>query len=175
MKFALACLLFLSACSTARPHLPPQPTVAKVDLKRFMGKWYVIASIPTRFEKGAVNATETYTWNEKENRVDIDFRYRQDSPSGEEKNIPQKGFIHNQETKAEWRVQPLWPFQFAYLIVDLADDYSDTIVGVPDRDLVWIMARKPEMSDSRYMALESKLGRLGYELSKLKKVPQVWQ
>ena len=36
------------------------PTVAKVDLPRFMGDWYVIANIPTFIEKGAHNAVESY-------------------------------------------------------------------------------------------------------------------
>ena len=46
----------LAACSTQ----PPMPTVAKVDLPRFMGPWYVIATIPTFLEKDAWNAVETY-------------------------------------------------------------------------------------------------------------------
>ena len=36
-------------------------TVDFVDLKRFMGDWYVIANIPTFIEKGAVNACLLYT------------------------------------------------------------------------------------------------------------------
>ena len=35
-------------------------TVEYVDLERFMGKWYVIACIPTPLEKNIINATETY-------------------------------------------------------------------------------------------------------------------
>ena len=38
--------------------VPTVPHVAKVDLQRFMVDWYVIASIPTPFEKGAHNAVE---------------------------------------------------------------------------------------------------------------------
>ncbi|MEO7051267.1 MAG: lipocalin family protein, partial [Rhodanobacter sp.] len=45
----------------AASALPPIKPVANVDLPRFMGDWYVIASIPTRFEKDAYNALETYT------------------------------------------------------------------------------------------------------------------
>ena len=42
---------------------PPVPTVAKVDLERYMGEWYVIANIPTSYEKGAYNALESYRLN----------------------------------------------------------------------------------------------------------------
>ena len=48
-------------------------TVSKVELDRFMGKWYVIAGRFTYFEQGAHNAVENYSWNEKHNRVDINF------------------------------------------------------------------------------------------------------
>ena len=40
-------------------------TVDYVDLKRFMGDWYVIANIPTFIEKGAVNAVESYELDSK--------------------------------------------------------------------------------------------------------------
>ena len=43
--------------------LPPVPTVASVDLPRYMGRWYIIASIPTSFEKGAHNSVESYELN----------------------------------------------------------------------------------------------------------------
>ena len=35
-------------------------TAPQVDLPRFMGDWYVIASIPTRFERNIYNAIERY-------------------------------------------------------------------------------------------------------------------
>ena len=152
--------------------LPPQPTVPKVEISKFMGPWYVIASIPTAFEGGAYNAVETYTWNEEKERIDVDFRFNKDSFDGPEKKYPQKAFIYDQESKAEWRVQPFWPLKFAYLIVGLADDYSDTIVGVPDRSHVWIMAREPRITETRYNELVAKVKSLGYDLSKLQKVPQ---
>lgn len=167
-------LLFLVGCASSTAHLPDQPTAEYVDLPRFMGKWYVIASIPTSFEKGAVNATETYTWNAKEERVDVDFRYRQDTPDGKEKDIPQKGFIHNRETNAEWRIQPFWPLKFSYLILDVAPDYSDTVIGVPDRKNVWIMSRTPRLNELRYRQLMRKIEGWGYDIRELKMVPQVW-
>jgi apolipoprotein D and lipocalin family protein len=169
----LGALWALPACASTK-NLPEQRTVDHVELPRFMGRWYVIAAIPTRFEKGAVNATETYTWNQTEDRVDIDFRYNQDSRDGKEKKIPQKGFIYNKETNAEWRIQPFWPLKFAYLIVSLAPDYSDTIIGVPDRSNVWIMARGPRLTESRYEQLVAKVKTLGYDLSELVRVPQEW-
>jgi apolipoprotein D and lipocalin family protein len=166
-------LSFLTGCgSLSFKDLPDQPTVEHLELEKFMGRWYVIASIPTSFEEGAFNAIETYTWNEKEDRVDIDFRFRVGRFDGPEKVIPQKGFIYNKTTNAEWRIQPFWPLKFPYLVVDLAPDYSDTIIGMPNRQYVWIMARTPKISESRYNQLVEKVRALGYDMNLLKKVPQ---
>ena len=152
--------------------MPTQPTVRHVDIQKYMGEWRVIASIPTSFEKGAHNAVEAYTWNSAKKQVDIDFRYNKDSFDGEEKHIPQRGWIYNEKTNAEWRIRPFWPLSFAYLIIDLADDYSDVVVGVPNRAHVWIMARSKQMKPERYSQLVAKIKSLGYDVSKLQLVPQ---
>ena len=55
---ALAWLMstcLLAACA-GQGGARPIPPVEQVDLDRFMGDWYVIASIPTAMERGAHNA-----------------------------------------------------------------------------------------------------------------------
>jgi apolipoprotein D and lipocalin family protein len=138
-----------------------------------MGRWYVIANIPTFIEKGAHNAIEVYTWNEKKNRVDIDFRFNKDSFDGKLKVYSQKAWIHNTETNAEWRIQPIWPLRFTYLVLDLGKEYDYTVIGVPNRKYIWIMAREPEMDESLYASLIEKARTLwGYDVSLIQKIPQ---
>ena len=75
-------------------------------------------------------------------------------------------------TNAEWRVQFLWPFEAPFLVIDLSPDYRFTTIGYPNRDLIWIMSRSPEMSESDYArALESAKVQ-GYDISRIVKVPQ---
>ncbi len=53
-----------SACATTtteRLGLPPLQTVSKVDLSRYTGTWFEIASYPQRFQKGCTGTTATYT------------------------------------------------------------------------------------------------------------------
>jgi apolipoprotein D and lipocalin family protein len=152
--------------------LPKQTLVARVEIPRFMGKWYVIANIPTIFEKGAHNATETYTWNEEKQRIDIDFRFNKNSFDGPEKSIPQKGFVYNEETGSEWRVQPIWPLRLGYLIIGLGKGYKDCMVGVPNRKHLWIMSRTPHMEKRRLQALLTQAKSYGYDTSKVQAVPQ---
>ena len=119
-------------------------TVDYVDLDKFMGDWYVIANIPTWFEKGAHNALEQYLWNEK-GYIDVIFSFNKNSFSGERKKLTQKAFIYNKTTNAEWRIQPFWPLKLPYLVIDLDKEYQYTVIGYPSRNYVLIMSRSKSL------------------------------
>ena len=150
----------------------PLETVDYVDITRFMGTWYVIASIPISFEKDGYNAIESYTWNAEKDRIDIDYRFNKGSFDGKLKELPQKAWIHDERTNAEWRIQLLWPLKFAHLVIDLGEEYEFTVIGVPNRKNIWIMAREPWMDEDLYASiLEKARTRWGYDLEDLSKVP----
>ena len=158
--------------------MPPlQAMDRKVDLERFMGDWYVIGFIPVTIpfvsEEGAHNAVESYRLTD-EGVIETTYTFRNGAFDGPEKRMTPKGWVHNEETNAEWRMQFLWPFKAAYLIVYLDEDYQRTIIGVPDRKYVWIMSRDPEMSDADYQALLDHVARVGYDSEKVRRVPQRW-
>jgi apolipoprotein D and lipocalin family protein len=172
----IAALLALVSCasgSRAVRESGPLGTVERIDIPRYMGRWYVIANIPTFIEKGAHNAVELYAWNAEKDRIDIDFRFNKGSFDGKLKIYPQKAWIHDTRTNAEWRIQPVWPLKFAYLVLDLGEDYEYTVIGVPNRKYIWIMAREPEMDGALYSALVEKARtQWGYDAGAIQKVPQ---
>ena len=65
----------------------------------------------------------------------------------------------------------VWPFKAAYLIVYLDEDYQTTIIGVPDRDYAWIMARSKTLPEERYQQLVAHLAATGHDVSRLRRVP----
>ncbi len=146
-------------------------TVNYVDIDKFMGDWFVIAGRFTSFEEGAHNALENYQFNKKENRIDIAFTFNKDSLTGKLTSIPQKAWIKDQKTNAYWSVSPFWPLYFDYLVVDLAEDYSWTAIGVPSQDYLWIMARDPHISKDLVDTIISRLDGLGYNTKNLVYVP----
>jgi apolipoprotein D and lipocalin family protein len=149
----------------------PMPTVSKVDLARYMGKWYVIATIPTFIETGAFNATEEYTLT-PEGEIDTIFTFRKGAFDGPEKKYNPRGFVVNKDTNAEWKMQFLWPFKSEFLISYLSADYAHTVVARTKRDYVWIMARSPQMPEVEYQKLVAFLVQNGYDTTKLRRVPQ---
>ena len=159
-------MLAVSACRTA----DPMPTVASVDLSRFMGDWYVIANIPTFIETNAYNPIETYRLNTN-GEVETTFAFNQGGFSGERKEYNPKGFVVENTGNAVWGMQFIWPIKADYRIVHLDDDYEKTIIGRNARDYVWVMARTPQISDVDYEELIAVVESLGYDLDKIRKSP----
>lgn len=151
-----------------------QRTVSTVDLDRFMKKWYVIAGRFTWMEDGAHNAVEEYRYNDKEERIDIDFYFNKDSFTGEVKRIPQKAWVENKKTNAFWKVSPFWPLKFDYLVIALAADYSWTVIGVPNEKYLWIMADRPDLSDEELNSIIEKIKTVQYSVEDIVRIPQKW-
>ncbi|MEL7185195.1 MAG: lipocalin family protein [Pseudomonadota bacterium] len=149
-------------------------TVDYVDLDRFMGDWYVIANIPTFLEKGAHNAVERYELND-DGTIATTFTYRDGSFDGKQKEYTPKGFIKDNSSNALWGMRFIWPIKADYRIVYLDDAYTRTVVARQKRDYVWIMARTPTISEREYDDLIAFVESLGYDISKVEKVPQDWQ
>jgi apolipoprotein D and lipocalin family protein len=160
----------LIGCSA---RLPPLKTVASVDIPRFMGDWYVIASIPTFIEKGAHNAVESYRL-ERDGTIATTFTFHQDAFDGPLKTYTPRGFIQDKATNAVWGMRFIWPIKAEYLITYLNDDYTVTVIGRSKRDYVWIMARTPDIPEEDYTRLVRELAEQGYDTSLLQKVPQRW-
>lgn len=167
---ALAAVLTTAGC--AGNH-PPLETVDYVNLERFMGDWYVIASIPTWLEKGAHNAVESYRLA-SDGTVATTFTFRKGSFDGEEKRYTPRGFVRNTETNATWGMQFVWPIKADYRIIFLTDDYTQTVIGRQKRDYVWIMARTPAIPEKDYDKILAFLSEQGYDIAEVRKVPQRW-
>ena len=160
----------LSACASRGPEMK---TVEYVDLERFMGSWYVIANIPTFLEKGAHNAVETYELDD-DGSIKTTFTFRKGGFDGEQKEFNPRGFVTDETSNALWGMRFVWPIKADYRIVYLDDNYSQTIVGRQKRDFVWIMARTPTLSDTDFEMLMQRSAALGYDVTKIKRVPQQW-
>ena len=167
MKPILAILFFVLSCAGVSPY---RKTVPDVELEKFMGKWYVIASRATSYEKNAFQAVEIYTFNKDKDRIDIDFTFRKGSMDGEKKSLPQKGYVIDKKNNSHWKVSPLWPLKFDYLIIGLDKDYKWTAIGVPDKEFLWIMAREPSLSETELSYILKSIESNGYPTQNMDRI-----
>jgi apolipoprotein D and lipocalin family protein len=149
------------------------PLVKQVDLPKFMGDWYVIAAIPTFIETESFNAIENYQLN-ADGTIATTFTFYKGSIDGPLKTYQPKGFVTPDSGNALWGMQFIWPIKAEYRITYLDPDYQRTIIARNSRDYVWIMARTPQITDAQYKEMTDLIVGYGYDLSKLRKVPQDW-
>ena len=161
----------LPGCASAPAPTVPLTLVPHVDLARFMGDWYVIASIPTWLEKNARNPKESYRLD-ADGTVATTFRFNADSADGPVKTYTSKGIIIDSASNAVWGQQYVWPFKADYRISYLSPDYRQVVIAREKRDYVWIMSRSPRMSDADLRTLTEFVRSQGYDVAKLQRVPQ---
>lgn len=164
----LLCLLV--GCASSQPRLK---TVENLDLKQFMGPWYVIACIPVFIEAKAYNEVEMYKLL-SDGSIDTVLTFNESSFEGPIKRHNPRGFVVDKVNNSTWGMQFIWPFKAEYLITYLSPDYSQTIVGRNKRDYFWLMARTPSIPEEDYQRLMRELASQGYDLTKVRKVPQRW-
>jgi apolipoprotein D and lipocalin family protein len=172
-------IFMLAGCATSRE--PLRGTTAPVDLPRFMGAWYVLGFIPLHVpllpmfsERDAHNGIESYELR-PDGTIATTYTFRRGAFDGPEKRFTPKARVSNPPVNSEWDMKFAWYMPSSdYLILFVDKDYQTTIIGVPNRAYVWIMARKPMIAEAEYTALLDRVEQAGYDRSLVKKVPQRW-
>lgn len=151
--------------------LAPPKTVPYVDLNKYSGKWYEIASIPQSYSEGNVGTTATFG-KPNDNKVAITIQYYENNFKGPIKERNGKGKIVDKKTNAKLDVQFVWPFSSDFWILDLGANYDYSAIGDPDRSALWILSRSSTMTDDVYNGIVSRMNAQQYDTSKLEKTPQ---
>lgn len=156
-------LLLTTGCNTMET---PLKTVKYVDIDRFMGNWYVIATIPTFAERSAYNPVEHYTLK-KDGTIATSFRYQKNNANGESRELTATGFIRDPSTNAVWGMQFIWPIKADYRIIKLDPNYEITMVGRSKRDYLWIMSRNQPIPEDTLEEFLNFAEEVGYDTRKI--------
>jgi apolipoprotein D and lipocalin family protein len=169
----LLCVL-LSACAGPAAFDPAKapPTVARLELARYQGTWYEIARLPMWFQRDCLRSQATYGILES---GDVSVLNECDTASGGKESI--RGRARSVDAKTNARLEVRFDNWFAafipsqpqgnYWVLYLDEAYQTVIVGTPDRDNLWIMARTPELDEARYTKLVAIARGLGFDTEKL--------
>lgn len=151
--------MVLAGCSgstTERQGLPSLQVVSSVDVARYMGTWYEIASYPQTFQEGCTGTTANYTLRD-DGEVDVVNRCFLGDLQGEESVAEGRARVVDTSTNAKLEVSFFRPFWGDYWIIELGDQYDYAVVGHPGRDYLWILSRTPGMDESTYAGIVERL------------------
>ena len=159
-------ILFIEVKSSrAASALPPLTTVPHVDLTRYMGVWHEIARIDHSFQKGCINSSATYTML-PDGEVEVINRCVNEK-DGRLREAKGRAWSVDTEGNARLKVSFFWPFRGDYWIVDLGKEYEYSVVGSPNRQYLWILARQPVMDGSVYKGIIERLAIQGFAVDQL--------
>lgn len=161
----------LGCAHTSKATLPELKTVEFVDLNRYIGKWYEIASLPQKFQKDCVATTATYSIRD-DGKIAVLNECRLKTLDGKLKLAKGKAKVVDTQSNAKLKVTFFWPFYGDYWIIDLGQNYEFAVVGHPDRTYFWILSRTPKMSEEVFDQIISRALAQGYDLTKLNKTLQ---
>ncbi|XP_060171845.1 temperature-induced lipocalin-1-like [Lycium barbarum] len=151
--------------------------VRGLDIKRYMGRWYEIASFPSFFQpKDGENTRATYTlkedgtvhvlnetWSDGK-RVSIEGTAYKADPKSDEAKLKVKFYVPP--------FLPIIPVIGDYWVLYIDDDYQYVLVGQPSKKYLWILCRKAHMDEEIYNQLVEKAKEVGYDVSRLHRTPQ---
>jgi len=145
-------------------------TVPFVDLERYLGTWYEIASYPAFFQKGCVATKATYSLR-TDGRIDVLNECRKNSLTGPIKTAKGVATVMDEETNAKLKVR-FFIFSGDYWIIDLDKDYAWAVVSNPSQRYLWILSREKKLEESLLNGILQRLKENHFDLTKLQMTPQ---
>lgn len=196
MKTTLSILVCTAALSAAAqsaaqnldPAKQPLASLASVDLDRYQGVWHQIALYPNRFQKScASNTRATYSplpsglvkvtnqcrgQDGKEMQAEGFARPAATATLSQATNTNSSAGALLSPAQLQVRFAPEWlswlPMVWGnYWVIQLAPDYRYAVVGEPQREFLWVLAREQQLASADWATIESRLKEQGYDPSKL--------
>ncbi|MDD4330643.1 MAG: lipocalin family protein [Aliarcobacter sp.] len=157
----LSTILVFVACSSKNQ---PLQTVEKVDLNKYLGTWYEIARYEHFFEKDCKNVTANYSMMD-EDTIKVINRCTK-IQTNEKKEALGRAYATD-VTNSKLKVSFFRPFYGDYWVLILDKNYDYVVVGTPNREYLWILARTSTLNEKIKNEILQKLPTLGFDTSKL--------
>ena len=143
-------------------------TVKRLDLERYMGKWYEIARFDHRFERGLKEVTATYTLL-SDGKVRVENRGIKPRPSYDIcKTALGKAKMPDPEQPGKLKVSFFPGFYSDYYVLELdEEDYNYVLIGSSSDKYLWILSRTPQLPEEIKIKLVTAARHRGYNTGNL--------
>lgn len=152
----------LVACAGIPEGIEP---VTGFNLNKYSGKWYEVARLDHRFERGLENVTATYSINSN-GSVRVENRGFSTKNNAWEDAVGKARFEGDENT-GHLKVSFFGPFYGSYVIFDLdKENYQYSFVTGSENSL-WLLSRTPVVSDQIKEKFLSQIKGAGYNTEEL--------
>jgi len=152
-------------------HAHPVTAIPVLDLNRYLGKWYEICRLPLKWEdEAATDITARYSL-EPNGTVRVDNRCF-DAEGKPTQALGEATPVNDGKSQLKVSFLPeglRWvPFTKGdYWVLKLDPGYRLSLVGTPDRNHLWLLAREPNVNETEKAAYLAEARRQGFDLSRL--------
>ena len=150
---------FRARTAAAEPAL--LRTVDRVELSRYLGKWYEIARLPNRFQKGCVASSAEYSLRD-DGEITVINSCR-DSADSSVRQVKGHAWSVDPTGNTRLKVSFFWPFRGDYWIIELGKEYEYAVVGTPNRNYLWVLSRSATMNNDLYAAILQRAEQQGFD------------
>lgn len=152
----------LNSCTGIPEGIKP---VQGFQQKKYLGKWYEIARLDHRFERGMSNVTAEYTARNKGGINVLNRGYK--TEKNEWREAKGKAYFVDSPDKAHLKVSFFGPFYGSYIVYQLDKDYQLAYVTGNTRDYLWLLSRTPTVTTAQKQAFIKNVKELGYNTDAL--------
>lgn len=163
--FGFLTLIFVSTLATAETS--KVKTIPYLDLNKYLGKWYEVASIPQSFQKKCVKNTEAIYSLIGEDKIEVNNSC--EMANGERNVALGRAKIKDKKSQAKLKVTFvkligwIYPFGGNYWVLHVDEFYNFAVVGDPSAKYAWILSRNPYISHDDLMIARNVLKTNGYD------------
>ena len=166
VRFVIAIVAcFTAACSESGPD------VAKnVNLGRFEGRWYEIARVPRDYDAHCQDTVADYR---RISATQLDLRHTcfLDSPTGPKHELRATATADDPSVPAKLSLQ-IGTYTGAYWVLDVPSDYRYAVIGHPSRTMLWVLSRRPTLSEADWNGALGLATKQGFDTDMLRRTPQ---
>ena len=141
-------------------------TVGRLDLNRYMGKWYEIARFDHSFERGLVGVSAEYSFR-KDGKIRVINSGYKDSLGGERKRAEGKAKQPDPAEPGKLKVSFFLFFYGDYYVLELDQEYRWALIGSPTKKYLWILSRTPHLPQEVLNGILELARKHGYNTEKL--------
>jgi apolipoprotein D and lipocalin family protein len=166
-RILAAALLTWLPIAVGCTRIPSGLTAVKgFEVERYMGRWYEIARLDHRFERGLSNVTAEYALRVDGSVAVTNRGY--DAESGSWQEVQGVAHLLGDGDVGSLKVSFFWPFYAGYHIIALDHTgYQYAMVAGSSRRYLWVLSRTTDMDPATVRDLLKRASEWGFDTDEL--------